>query len=64
MRMFRVVAFPILLVVGDVTSWMQCPTLVNEMTPIMAVGANLLHLPFKLPLLGKFPEFGQYFTTS
>jgi len=45
------------------SGWMQCPTLVNEMTPLLAMSANLLHPLFKLPLLGKFPESGQSFPT-
>ena len=50
-----------LLLVLWMSSWMQCPTLVNEMTPFLTISANLLHLLFTLSLLIKFPEIGQSF---
>jgi hypothetical protein len=50
--------FTQMLLVPWMRGWMQCPTLVNEMTSPLTMAANLLHFLFMLPLLGKFPENG------
>jgi hypothetical protein len=47
-----------MLLVPWMRGWMKCPTLVNEMTTLLTMTANLLHFLFMLPLLGKFPENG------
>ena len=52
-----------LLLVLWMRGWMQCPALVNEMTPLLTMSANLLHVLFMLPLLGKFPKNGLSFPT-
>ena len=50
--------FTQMLLVPWMRGWMQCPTWVNEMTPLLTMTTNLLHFLFMLPLLGKFPENG------
>ena len=50
--------FTQLLLMPWMRGWMQCPTLVNEMTTLLTMSANLLHFLFLLPLLGKLPENG------
>ena len=52
-----------LLLVPWMRGWMQCPTLVNDMTSPLTMAANILHSLFMLPLLGKFPENGLSFPT-
>jgi hypothetical protein len=47
-----------MLLVPWMRGWMQCPTLVNDVTSLLTMAANLLHFLFMLPLLGKFPENG------
>jgi hypothetical protein len=47
-----------MLLVPWMRGWMQCPTLVNDVTPLLTMTANLLHFLFMLPLLGKLPENG------